>query len=402
MSGPDDLNLSQNQHFQNMKHKPHKFTLRLICCSAAIPAILALLHPNHAPVLAQDEAAATDAEPADAASSAQDSATTDLVATEQLAEARARLESLDSLQCNIQEIVHLSALTFRAHGTYAQASGNRVRLEFEIYPIRSLRKEDKAALALDGEPEEMGKQKPTGSLVQVSNGNNLWSLWINGESRHLTRRNIRSVLEAADKAESFDSRKMLEDLGAGGLQALMARLETGMEFGKVREKETAGGGRFLVLAGRWTTEALEQYFKLKDPSAPLPAWIPDYVKVYLDADRKLPRRIQYLKKHPTPQIQQVLPLVTLDFRDITVNGDVSDDLFDFNPPEGLPELDLTDKTVEAIQKAAGVAAAATEEASPETSSEKDTAADTEAASNEDPAAEESPAETTEPTEEAAE
>jgi len=352
MSGPDDLNLSQNQHFQNMKHKPHKLTFRLIVCSAAIPATLALLQPNHAPVLAQEESAAAPTESLGEDSPASDSTITDLVATEQLSEARAQLESLDSLQCNIYQTVHLSALRFYAHGTYAQASGNRVRLEFQIYPIRGIRREDKAAMALDGAPEDMGKQKPTGSLVQVSNGNNLWSLWTNGESRHLTRRNIRTVLKAADEAQNFESAKMLEDLGAGGLQALLARLETGMEFGKVRE-QTSGDTRILVLAGRWTTESLEQYFNLKDPAAPLPSWIPDYVRVYLDADRKLPRRIQYLKKHPNPQIQQVQPLVTLDFRGMTVNGEVGDDLFDFKPPEGLPELDLTDQTVEAIRKAAG-------------------------------------------------
>lgn len=381
MSGPDDLNLSQNQHFQNMKHKPHKFTFRRIVRSAAIPAILALLHPVHAPVLAQEEAAVGNSDAAAAASPAQVSTITDLVATEQLAESRAQLESLESLQCNIYETVHLSALRFYAHGTYAQASGNRVRLEFKIYPIRGMRKEDKAALALDGEPEDVGKQKPTGSLVQVSNGNNLWSLWTNGDSRHLTRRNIRTVLAAADAAESFDSKKMLEDLGAGGLQALLARLETGMEFGKVRE-QSSGDTRILILAGRWTSEALEQYFNLKDTAAPLPNWIPDYVRVYLDADRQLPRRIQYLKKHPNPQIQQVLPLVTLDFRGMTVNGDVSDDLFDFKPPEGLPELDLTDKTVEAIQKAAGVSPAPTESSATEESPTDKAAPPKEAASDE--------------------
>lgn len=351
-----------------MKHKPHKFTFRRIVRSAAIPAILGLLQPIHAPVHAQEETATTVSESPAAASPASDSKITDLVATEQLAESRAQLESLQSLQCNVYETVHMSALRFYAHGTYAQASGNRVRLEFKIYPMRGQRKEDKDALALDGEPEDTGKQKPTGSLVQVSNGNNLWSLWTNGESRHLTRRNIRTVLEAADAADNFDRAKMLEDLGAGGLQALLARLETGMEFGKVRER-AEGGTRMLILAGRWTTEALEQYFNLKDPAAPLPNWIPDYVRVYLDADQKLPRRIQYLKKHPNPQISQVQPLLTLDFRNMTVNGDVSDDLFDFKPPEGLPELDLTDKTVEAIKKAAGVSPAATEDSATEEPSE---------------------------------
>ena len=355
MSGPDDWNLSPNQHFQNMKHKPHKLTRRAAPGTAAIFAAAVLALGSYVPAAGQDEAAEassqTTAEPAAAAK------VTDLDAVQLLEETRNNLESLDSLQCSLHERVDLSDLTFYATGNYSQASGNRMRLEFRMYPIRGLKQTDKAALAIDAAPQDTGKQKPTGSLQQVSNGSNLWTFWQNGDSRRLTRRNIRDVVQAAEESETFDSPAMLKDLGVGGLQTLLARLELGMEFGKVRE-EMVGDTRLLVLAGRWTAESLKEFFQLQDPTAPLPLWAPDYVRVYLDADRKLPRRIQYLKKHINPNANQVRPLITVDFRELTVNGELADGLFEFQPPDGVPELDLTEQTVEAIRNAAGTTPAA--------------------------------------------
>jgi outer membrane lipoprotein-sorting protein len=345
MSGRNDSILSHNQHFPNMKHKPHNFTFRKTLCFAAVSAVTALWIDLSGSLVAQDAAAAPEAQPAGVSGSV----VTELDALETLKEVRDRLESLQFLQCSLHERVDLSDLRFYARGRYAQASGNRVRLEFQMFPIRGVRRDDEATLKLDGTPEDTGKQKPTGELVQVSDGNALWSYWKNGDSQRLTRRNIQEILEAADQAENFDRSRMFEDLGAGGLQALLARLETGMEFGKVRE-QTVGDTRLLVISGRWTKESLQQYFQITDPAAPRPAWVPDYVRVYVDAEAKLPRRIQYLKKHPNPAAKQVRPLITLDFRDMTINDTVDDSQFQFEAPAGLAELDLTEQTIDAIRK----------------------------------------------------
>ncbi len=242
-------------------------------------------------------------------------------------------------------------------GVTSRPSGNRIRLEFQIYPIRGLRRTDEATLKLDGEPEDTGKQQPTGELTQVSDGNALWSYWKNGDSARLTRRNIQEILKVAAEAENFEAGQMLEDLGAGGVQSLIARLQVGMEFGKVHE-QSIGDLRLLVITGRWTAESLAQYFQVNDPDAPRPNWMPEYIRVYVDADAMLPRRIQYLKKHPNPELKQVRPLITLDFRGMTVSDTVDDSQFHFEAPEGQLELDLTEPTIEAIQKAANPEAAA--------------------------------------------
>lgn len=353
MSGQNDSILSQNPHFPNMKHKPYKLTFRIAVCFAAVSAVGALQLCRSVPAVAQE----TTPETADstAADTAPASSVTELDALEVLKGVRDRLEGLEYLECTLQETVHLSDLRFYATGRYAQASRNRVRLELKIFPIRGVKRKDEEILKLDGTMEDTEKQKPTGELTQVSDGNILWSLWKNGDSRRLTRRNIQEILDAADEAQGFSRDRIFEDLGVGGLQTLLARLEAGMEFGKVRE-QTVGDTRLLVVSGRWTRESLETYFQLKDPSAPRPSWLPDYVRVYIDADAHLPRRIQYLKKHPNPEVKQVRPLLVLDFRDMTVNGTMEGDPFRLDAPSGLAELDDTQKIIETIRKvAAGTA-----------------------------------------------
>lgn len=334
-----------------MKHKPHNLTFRVAVHFAAIAAGCALLAGQSTPLAAQDDA------PAAATGSAVPpiSVTTDLNALEVLKGVRDRLESLQYLHCELDETVHLSDLRFYAKGSYAQAAGNRVRLEFRIFPIRGVRQEDEASLKLDGAPLDTGKQKPTGELIQVSDGNTLSTYWKNGDSRQLTRRDIQEILKAADEARSFDRLRMFEDLGAGGLQSLLARLETGMEFGKVRE-QTVGDTRLLVVSGRWTTDALIRYFQLQDASSPRPGWMPDYVRIYIDAEARLPRRIQYLKRHPDPRVKQVRPLITLNFRGVTVNDEVDETQFHFETPQGLVEVDLTKQTIDSIRQTAGGAA----------------------------------------------
>jgi hypothetical protein len=353
MSGWDDPILSQNQHFPYMKHKPHKLTFRLAGISAAFSAVAVLLAGSSTPLTAQDAGA----DPSTRPDAAVAPVVTELDALEVLKGVRQRLESLEFLECSLYETVQLSDLRFYAKGRYAQASGNRVRLEFQIFPIRGLRRTDEATLKLDGEPEDTGKQQPTGELTQVSDGNALWSYWKNGDSARLTRRNIQEILKVAAEAENFEAGQMLEDLGAGGVQSLIARLQVGMEFGKVHE-QSIGDLRLLVITGRWTAESLAQYFKVNDPAAPRPGWMPEYIRVYVDAEAMLPRRIQYLKKHPNPELKQVRPLITLDFRGMTVNDTIDESQFQFEAPEGQLELDLTELTIEAIQKATNPGAAA--------------------------------------------
>ena len=350
MSGDGNWDLSQIQHFPNMKHKPHNLTFRLVAGFAAILAVLSGIWLRSDQVSAQEEPTAVAPATAEPALTIRE----DLNATDVLATVREKLDTIETLQCELYETIHLSDQRFYASGVYSQASGNRVRLEFRIFPIRGVLNEDAKNLAFDGQPEDVEKLKSTGEFTQVSDGGVLWTLWKNGDDNRLTRRNIREILEAADAEEDINSAQMLEDLGTGGLQALIARLQTGMEFGTVRE-QTVGQTRLLLLSGRWTEEARQEYFNITSPEQPLPEWLPDFVRLYVDADALLPRRIQYLKKHPNPAEKLVRPLITLDFRKMSINDALPEDWFVFSAPEGLPEDDLTQQTIRSIKQAANPA-----------------------------------------------
>ncbi|MCA9051466.1 MAG: hypothetical protein KDA89_22160, partial [Planctomycetaceae bacterium] len=153
---------------------------------------------------------------------------------------------------------------------------------------------------------------------------------------------------------NYSAARSLQDLGVGGVQTLMTQLQAGMEFGAVREQQV-GESKLLVLSGRWTGVARKEYFQAaEDPNSPLPEYVPDYVRIYVDAQAMLPRRIQYLKKHPDPEIRQVRPMSTTDFREIVLNADVPEATFTFRQPEGeeVPEKDITSETIDLIRQIA--------------------------------------------------
>ncbi len=273
----------------------------------------------------------------------------------------AKLEGLNSLSCELNQTVDMSGKRFQAVGKYMQATGNRMRLEYRIFPIRATQATDKAASAIDSEPVDISEIKITGSLTQVSDGSVLWSYWVNGDQKQLTRRNIQAIVEAADQLPNYSSAKSLQDLGVGGLQTLMSNLQAGMEFGAVREQQV-GNSKLLILSGRWTPKSRKDIFQLPDDStAPLPEYVPDFVRIYVDAEAMLPRRVQYLKRHPNPEQKQIRPLVTLDFRSFKTNVEVLDQTFEFVRPddEKIPESDLTTQVIESIKQTAGAQPPAT-------------------------------------------
>ena len=127
-----------------------------------------------------------------------------------------------------------------------------------------------------------------------------------------------------------------------------------MAFGAVQEQEV-GNTKLLVLTGRWSAKTLKELFGVEDPTkAVLPEYIPEYVRIYVDASAMLPRRIQYLKKHPNPEQKSIRPLTTLDLRNINLQADLPDDTFVFPRPKDkdVKEVDLTSQVIESIRKMA--------------------------------------------------
>lgn len=331
-----------------MKHKPQTFTSWALSGSLAVFAA-GIAVASIAPVSLiadEDQPSGQVAAPGQKRSK--------LSADDVFQKLNSSLDSIEAFSCDIRQTVLLSGHRLYAKGRYYHASGNRLRLEYRLFPTRAAKASDQAYLGIDSEGEDTSELKPTGSLTQVSDGSVLWTYWINAGQKQLTRRNIREILEAADDEPNYSSATSLSDLGVGGMQTLLAQLQVGMEFGAVIEQDTARG-KMLVVSGRWNEKTRTEIFKLPpDSDAPLPDYIPDYVRVFVEEKSMTPARIQYVKRHPNPEVKRIQPLATLDFANLKPLKDVPASVFEFERPddEEITEVDLTGEVVESIKKAA--------------------------------------------------
>jgi hypothetical protein len=270
-------------------------------------------------------------------------------ADEILTQVRAKLEGLASLRCDLQQTALISGIKLTAFGKYVEASGNRVHLEYFIFPMANVRADDAKALALDAPAPELNEADNRGVLTQVSDGSVLYTSWKNGDTQRVTRRNIRDILAAAAATTTYDPQRAAMDLGVGGLRGLISRLQTTMEFAVVKTV-SIGDRNFLEVTGRWNEKVRKDVFRLPEGSIVDPRpHVPEYVRVYVDSQTMLPRRIQFLKRSMDATAKMVRPLLTLDLRNLVVNEAVDDQVFTFQAPEKIQEEDLTEQVIQQIQ-----------------------------------------------------
>ena len=268
-----------------------------------------------------------------------------------LTQVRVKLEGLDSLQCELHQTAVISGMKLTAFGRYTEASGNRVHLQYQIFPLVQAKAEDVKALALDAEAPTLNEADSRGILTQVSDGEVLHTSWKNGDAVKITRRSIRDILTAALAASSYDPKNAAMDLGIGGLRGLISRLQTSMDFAAAKPLKV-GERELLEVTGRWNQRVRSEVFRMPDGAVTIPQpYLPEYVRVFVDAQTLLPRRIQYLKRSLDPTQNLVRPMITLDLRNLVLNETVDDQLFVFKAPENTPEEDLTQQVIQAIQQA---------------------------------------------------
>lgn len=348
-----------------MKHKPQTFTSVRRWLPAAIFAgllasvVLPPAFPAFAAVAGQqaDSQATTPAATSPPAAPALKPSKE--LANDVLSKVTDTLKNAQSVSCNIQQTILMSGQKMLAAGRYVQGTGNRMRLEYRIFPVEALNSKDASLLKPGAEEAEIADKKISGALTQISDGSVLWSKWQNGPDTQVTRRNIREILDAVEDIKNTTAADSLRSLGIGGLQTLISQLQVGMEFGQVKER-TIAGNTVYVLSGRWSQKTRKDIFQLPegDMNTPLPAYIPDYVRVYVDQKASLPRRIEYLKQHPNPEVKQAQPLAILDFRNIRLNETLNETMFDISKEQSddsVEEEDLTRDVIDAIKAASEVA-----------------------------------------------
>lgn len=228
----------------------------------------------------------------------------------------AAIQSFKSVQATLIEQVFIGDLPMRMPGRYV-SRGEQVRLELQV--------------RLGGNAH--------GSLLEVSDGDILWSLTEIAGNKQVTLRNLKQIQAAVTEQPLATTWKT--ELGLGGLPGLMNSLNRTMQFQDVKESGE-GSSRFLVIKGKWTPEALARWQRPNDKD--LPPYIPDQLRIYLDPETLFPHRFIYLKRDAKEKVLR--SLLRLDFQNVELDGPVDDTLFQFTPPEDLVPEDITQQYID--------------------------------------------------------
>lgn len=240
-----------------------------------------------------------------------------------LESARDRLISYRSVQAEMVETVDLGMRRFRMKGSYLQGTDLKLRLEYDL---------------LVGNTEA--------HLVEVCDGQRLWSHQTIGSEERVTSRDVRSILNAASAAGKTPQNLLTAELGLGGLPGLLAGIQKSVQLEKQWEQDV-NEQTFVAIEGGWKKTFREKFLgENPDPKQPLPAFVPDQVRIYFEQKSLFPRRILYLK-HLEDGTRR--PMVTLDFVDVRWDVELAEDAFDYTPPEKVARQDVTQAYINRFQ-----------------------------------------------------
>ncbi|MCA9071867.1 MAG: hypothetical protein KDA84_23225 [Planctomycetaceae bacterium] len=228
-------------------------------------------------------------------------------------------------RASIVQRMTFSDRTLEAKGKILRGQKRRLRLEFEIKTGGTV-----------------------GKLLQVCNGEKLWT---ERRINDVTRLAVQDVEEILDKAgvkeNDVDRRNLIvAEMGLGGITGLLASLERTMNFGQP-EKVVIDGEELYRVDGGWNEEFTTEMMGNPQLAKGLPEYIPDGARVYFDGD-DFPRRIQYLKK--VQGLDAMRPLVTLDFMDVEwlSDAEVKPDDFKYTLPDRVYPEDVTKNYVDLL------------------------------------------------------
>lgn len=237
--------------------------------------------------------------------------------------AREKLIGYRSVKATLIESVSIQDRKFKMTGSYLQGTDLRLRLEFQV---------------------QVGKTE--GSMLEVCNGQVLWTSHNIGGNIRVTRRDVRQILNAAARTNNVPQSMLVAELGLGGLPGLLASLERTMDF-QISKEEIVGSDRFIVIEGKWNDAYMSRWKAagIQDASQ-LPAYVPDGVIIYFDNQNLFPRLVVYVKRSSESKVSR--PVVTLDFQQVTLNGPVDETQFKYSPPDGIFPVDVTKQYLEQL------------------------------------------------------
>ena len=251
-----------------------------------------------------------------------------------LKSARQRLESYQSLKARVAQTIEFGNRHLQSEGEYIQAEGHRLRLDLRV---------------------NIGDDQAR--LLQVCDGDILYTLYGKKDPPIATRRDIQQILRTAAEhgAESTNfEASLIAQMGLGGIASLLAGIDRRMDLAPPTETEIQGR-KFFVVEAAWKAEFRVHFEGLANANrtAPggvaegLPIYIPDRVRIYFDAEQLFPYRIRYFKDGQGSQPPYAI--LTLDFRDIVVNGPVEPSAFTFTRPEDAQPKEETNDFLDQIR-----------------------------------------------------
>lgn len=241
--------------------------------------------------------------------------------------ARDKLTAYRTVKAKIVETIVLKPRRFQMKGTYLQGTDLKLRLEYEL---------------------QVGGTKA--SLLEVCDGQILWTWHRIGKDQSVTRRNVRQILSARDSNGRTDHNTLVTELGLGGLPGLLASIQKSVRLDKQWEQTVPDGDRTLIVVeGGWKDSFRQRVVPDGAPEQQLPQWVPDRIRVYFEQVSLFPRRILYLKRDDS-QVHH--PMVMLDFEEVEWDGDVDPNSFTFVPPAKVVAQDVTQSYIKQFSKEA--------------------------------------------------
>lgn len=251
----------------------------------------------------------------------------------ELAASREALLAVPSLQANLRLRGHLNGRQFEAAGDYVAGSYPQTRLRLEIaidtltgtllqvcdgqvsWTVREVTRQTTGPAAA-GRATSPTTQAPTDDVTRTTT---------------IVRRDADRIVQAAGGATP--QRRLLGDLGVGGLPALLAGLERCFDF-----TPAAGSPEVIELHGRWKPEVFAELGLNRDATT---LDLPTGVQVTLDRSTTLPLRVLYVRGEAAAAV----PMFSLELQDLRTHVELPSTIFEYAPPDDAPFEDLTRQTL---------------------------------------------------------
>lgn len=279
-------------------------------------------------------------------------------------EAIRKVRALESVAADLTMDADMLGQSFTLKGQYFKAPGHRVYLR----------------LGLEGLGEIAG------TMLQICDGTTLWDFSKILDGQKCSKLAIGPVIKALDKPEcDADFREMvLTKLGFAGPDALLAGLRKSCRFDQLAEKTLKVGQDEVAvfeIRGTWEDRNLNGPGQAPLPQAtPLPPFVPSIVAVWIGREDGWPYQVSFEGRLPamvpraerevdatgrpvgrqtTPSKEARRPTrLMLNYSNVQLNKALGPENFAFQPPEGVPAPDGTEKIVTELEQAIADRAAA--------------------------------------------